>query len=224
MNLFHENKYTKWYYSLINNRISNPHSKEIYTERHHIIPKSLGGDNSKKNFVRLSAREHFLAHWLLSKMCISKNHNIKMNLAISRLMGESDKSGAHLWSKWQYEKASESKRTALSIARSMGKDPRKGKKHSAESKEKMRLAKLGKKRPELTVAVRGKREHSKETKDKICKSLRGRPVSDKTKETLSKSMKGKPQNKTKMICKNCGEENYTTQIKRYHNDNCKNTR
>ena len=36
-----------------------------YVERHHIIPKSMGGDNSKENMVALTAREHFLAHWLL---------------------------------------------------------------------------------------------------------------------------------------------------------------
>jgi len=73
--LFLENKYIKWYYSIIDNRIKMPHKKDLYTERYHIIPKSLGGNNEKHNLVRLSAREHFLVHWLLTKMCKSKNHN-----------------------------------------------------------------------------------------------------------------------------------------------------
>jgi hypothetical protein len=40
----------------------------IYVEQHHIIPRSLGGDDSKDNLVFLTAREHFLAHWLLYKI------------------------------------------------------------------------------------------------------------------------------------------------------------
>ena len=38
-----------------------------YYERHHIIPKSLGGDNSEDNLIRLTARQHFIAHVLLIK-------------------------------------------------------------------------------------------------------------------------------------------------------------
>lgn len=37
----------------------------IYYERHHIIPKCLGGENSADNLVLLTAREHFVAHKLL---------------------------------------------------------------------------------------------------------------------------------------------------------------
>ena len=39
-----------------------------YYERHHILPKSLGGGNEAENLVYLSGRAHFLAHWLLYKM------------------------------------------------------------------------------------------------------------------------------------------------------------
>jgi hypothetical protein len=38
-----------------------------YLENHHIIPKFLGGDNSKKNLVKLTPREHYLCHLLLTK-------------------------------------------------------------------------------------------------------------------------------------------------------------
>jgi len=40
-------------------------TKEIYYEKHHIVPKSEGGSNTKENLVLLTAREHFIAHWLL---------------------------------------------------------------------------------------------------------------------------------------------------------------
>lgn len=37
-------------------------------ENHHIIPSSLGGDNSLDNLVLLTPREHYLAHWMLCKI------------------------------------------------------------------------------------------------------------------------------------------------------------
>lgn len=40
---------------------------EGYHESHHIVPKCLGGNNSKSNLVLFTAREHFIAHWLLWK-------------------------------------------------------------------------------------------------------------------------------------------------------------
>lgn len=36
-----------------------------YTENHHIIPKALGGSDSKSNLVKLTLREHYIAHKLL---------------------------------------------------------------------------------------------------------------------------------------------------------------
>lgn len=41
---------------------------EGYTEKHHILPRSLGGTNKKENIVRFTVREHFLAHLCLWKM------------------------------------------------------------------------------------------------------------------------------------------------------------
>ena len=37
-------------------------------ETHHILPKSLGGPNTKDNLVKLTLREHFVAHLLLTRM------------------------------------------------------------------------------------------------------------------------------------------------------------
>lgn len=38
---------------------------EGYTETHHILPKSMGGTDDKSNLIVLSARLHYIAHWLL---------------------------------------------------------------------------------------------------------------------------------------------------------------
>ena len=40
---------------------------EEYHERHHIIPKCMGGTNKKDNLIDLFAREHFIAHKLLAQ-------------------------------------------------------------------------------------------------------------------------------------------------------------
>ena len=58
--------YQKVYYDLIYKR---KHTEaEGYTESHHILPTSLGGTNEPYNLVILTAREHYLAHWLLWKI------------------------------------------------------------------------------------------------------------------------------------------------------------
>lgn len=60
------NKYSKLYYTITSN--AKQRITEGYTERHHIIPQSLGGSDDKENLVDLTAREHFICHWLLIKM------------------------------------------------------------------------------------------------------------------------------------------------------------
>ena len=44
-----------------------------YHERHHIIPKCMGGTNDEENLIDLFAREHFQAHRLLSLENPDKN-------------------------------------------------------------------------------------------------------------------------------------------------------
>ena len=43
-----------------------------YYELHHIIPRSLGGIDCEENLVLLTAREHFIAHYLLWKFTKTK--------------------------------------------------------------------------------------------------------------------------------------------------------
>lgn len=42
--------------------------RNVYIEVHHIIPRSEGGTDAPDNLVELTAREHFLAHWLLYRI------------------------------------------------------------------------------------------------------------------------------------------------------------
>ncbi len=59
-------KYKKWYDSIIEN--ASNRINDGYVEVHHILPRSLGGTNDKSNLVKLTAREHFICHWLLVKV------------------------------------------------------------------------------------------------------------------------------------------------------------
>jgi 5-methylcytosine-specific restriction endonuclease McrA len=86
--LFIDNKYTNWYYEIIHNaqnRITTG-----YIEKHHIIPRSLGGSNELSNIVRLTAREHYICHYLLTKMTTSKD-KIKMFHALRFLNANNKK-------------------------------------------------------------------------------------------------------------------------------------
>ena len=60
--------YKKQYDKLIETRRSRKLNSRTYYEKHHIIPKSHGGDDSKQNIIKLTAREHYIAHWLLHRI------------------------------------------------------------------------------------------------------------------------------------------------------------
>lgn len=58
--------YTKIYNQIIE-RARN-RKLDGYIEKHHIVPKCIGGLDTKENLVELTAREHFLCHKLLCEI------------------------------------------------------------------------------------------------------------------------------------------------------------
>lgn len=82
-------KYSMNYENIYSALILNAQTRnEIvgYCEMHHIIPKCLGGSNDVKNLVRLTAREHYVAHLLLAKIHGGPLwHAVKMMGSIARL-------------------------------------------------------------------------------------------------------------------------------------------
>ena len=79
------NKYSKLYYKITSN--AKQRTTDDYTELHHIIPQSMGGSNDKENLVDLTAREHFICHWLLIKMTEGKDRS-KMLYALNGMKAE----------------------------------------------------------------------------------------------------------------------------------------
>jgi len=77
--------YHKLYCNLINSRKKKP-TKSDYYENHHINPRSLGGEDKEWNIVKMTPREHYLAHYLLTK-CFNEGTQeyIKMLHAFSMM-------------------------------------------------------------------------------------------------------------------------------------------
>ena len=84
--LFIANKYTRWYYDIVDRAKTRTSLADNYYEKHHIVPKSLGGNNSTDNLINLSAREHFICHWLLTKMVSNKKEKYQMWNAFSCML------------------------------------------------------------------------------------------------------------------------------------------
>ncbi len=192
------NKYTRWYYSIIQRAQTRTISG--YTERHHIIPKSLGGSNNKDNLVALTAREHFICHLLLTKMSSGKNKQ-KMCFAFWLLCNNSNKhQHRHRANSFTYSKIREDYSKSMS-SRLKG-IPKKyasflGKTHSEQTKQLQSKVKQGELNPNF-----GKK-HSISTKQKIGLTHKGIA-------------------KPKYTCTHCGKtigglNNYL----RWHSDSCK---
>lgn len=78
--MFNDSKYTKWY----KNICSKPYNGVV--EKHHIIPKCLGGTDEPSNLVNLSPKAHFICHWLLTKMFEDKKSREKMYYAFNYML------------------------------------------------------------------------------------------------------------------------------------------
>jgi len=76
-----DNKYTKWYFMITDKALNRTLNE--YTEKHHILPKSIHRNNE---VVKLTAREHFICHLLLPKMLIDDRHRMLMQIALHRLI------------------------------------------------------------------------------------------------------------------------------------------
>lgn len=131
-----------------------------YVEKHHIIPKSLGGSNKKDNIILLTARQHYVAHWLLWKA-----YKGSMTTAFNYMSGIS-----------RYGKRLNSRTAEKLKLEEIHKQ--KQRVFTAEHREKLRQAKLGKKLTE---------EH----KANVGRAQLGRKLSEETKRKISKTKKAK---------------------------------
>ena len=79
------NKYFKWYSGIVNKNRTTKFLPNSGKERHHVLPKSIGGLDDKNNLVVLSSREHFICHLLLVKMLIDIKSKKRMLFALNMM-------------------------------------------------------------------------------------------------------------------------------------------
>jgi hypothetical protein len=97
---------------------------ESYVEKHHIIPKCIGGLDIKENIVELTAREHFLCHMLLCEIYPNEN-KLKHALFLMAIGKQKIKEKTYVIGSRVYERLKEEYSTML-----------KGIKQSQETKNK----------------------------------------------------------------------------------------
>lgn len=182
---------------------------DTYIEKHHIIPRSLGGSNSKNNLVKLTAREHYIIHWLLYKIHRTAKLAHAWNSMCMRTMDMPQRYTSHsfrfarehfsqihkdIWSNDDYRNKMIKKRIAQatpeirkkisSSVQALWNDP--------EYRKMQTLNKTGKKQSaehieRKVVTLRGI-PRTDETRQKISKSKLGHIVSDETRAKIKNSM------------------------------------
>jgi len=132
--------YKRIYNQIIENRKSNPLDVDDYGEVHHIIPKSLGGRDTTENLIRLSAREHFICHLLLSEMYDEgSNEWYKMNHAFLMMKCSSENQSRYMNSRL-YELKRKDFSKVMSNSQSGKGNSQYGKPRKDETKRKIREA------------------------------------------------------------------------------------
>jgi hypothetical protein len=199
------NKYERWY-STITTRAKD-RTLNGYKERHHIIPHSLGGSDTLDNLVDLTAREHFICHWLLTKMYTGEARG-KMINAMYMMRGQST-----------HQKRYQSKITGR-IYESLREEYSQyisklntGRIQPPEEKARQLAAQIGRKRApfskewlaNIKEARQGEKngmygkQHSEETKLKQRLAKLGKKQSPETIAKRTSGKKGKPCNRPKGI-------------------------
>lgn len=177
------NKYSKTYFAIISN--AKQRITEGYTELHHIIPQSMGGSNDKENLVELTAREHFICHWLLIKMTEDEDRS-KMLYALNGMKAENryqqrynTKITARVYETYRIEHAE-------NHSKKMKGRPAKNKGIPMSDEQKQLLREKAK-----ANHANGK-VYSKESQEKRIAKVIGQKRTDETKRLMSLASKGKP--------------------------------
>jgi hypothetical protein len=240
--LFIDNKYTLWYFQIIHNAKKTLHPG--YTELHHIIPKSFfkrknksgwldGNPDTDENLVRLTAKEHFICHLLLTKMTQGIAYK-KTIYAAKRCRNGRPGTPQYVpsgrvyqiikeqWNKinpfndpeWQQKQQTLKKNKTFtekhkeSLRKSW--TPERKKIMSARNKgvSRNKTTNKGKKMPQLSGSNNGffGKVHSTENREKARLRLTG---------------KAPPWYKKTMLCEYCGKEMDLGNFTRYHGPKCK---
>lgn len=228
--MYLQNKYSRIYFLIIERAKLRTLSPEVYVERHHIIPKSLGGDNTKFNLVSLTAREHFICHLILPRMTTGV-HKQKMTFAAWALTMKKDITDKKI-SNRTYQKLKE-ERAKLLRGKPMSEKQRlnlikvnTGKPCSEEKKAKIREARKLQITTEETKIKMSKartgKKHSPKTIEKMQQSAKLKlPMSEETKTKIKQARAKQIIHTIQVTCPHCGKIGGNRIMPRYHFDNCR---
>ena len=242
------NKYTHWYNQIVDR--ARFRIIDTYTETHHIQPRSLGGTDDIHNLVELTAREHFICHWLLVKMTTGEDHYKMLNAL--RMM-RAEKLGQQRYQTAITSRVYESIKqeySRLQSERIRGENnPMWGKTHTEEARRAIREKNTGKKLTEEQIARqiaaqtgRKRATFSEEWRAKMSESKLGEKnnrygvaLSDETKQKIREKALGRKQSeetirkkadairgraKPKLLCPHCQQMIAVNTYPRWHGANC----
>lgn len=200
---FVRNKYYTWYASIIaralsENRIHHNRSGvNQYVEKHHIIPRSLGGKNTKDNLVLLTGKEHYVVHHLLTKFTIGTSRVKMLNAFVKMAFSRSPNQKRYTPNSFESARRAAALKNSISLKgkpkseewKAMMSKKARGRKMSDEFK--MRCVERNKEMWQRG-SFANKMPHSEETKQKIRDARANQIITEETKTKISEALKGKP--------------------------------
>ena len=194
-------------YDQLMNRAKNRHLKG-YKEKHHIVPRCMGGDDNEINLVTLTPEEHYVAHQLLVKMCRYQGTELYNRLVFAMNMmtvGRKKTNKKYGWARRKLSRAMSERFLGKSQTHEHIEKRREklvGQKRTPETCLLISQRKTGVKRnwsptEEQRQATRERMKefrHSEEAKKKITGRRKGTPMTDAQKEQISKTQKGRTRN------------------------------
>lgn len=165
-----------------------------YSEKHHVVPRCMGGTDDIENLVQLTPEEHFVAHQLLLKL---NPFHRGLAFAVNVMTGNSKLPRSNKLYGWLRKRLSQTQR---------------GKKLSASHIASLKRARQGR---VITLETREKTSASLKGNQN---GLGWRPTHKQRQKQVA-ALKGRP--KPKVTCPHCGITGGVSAMMRFHFDRCK---
>ena len=176
--------YIKHYERLIMRAQNRSILPGVYFEKHHIVPKCLGGLDDSTNIVNLLPEEHFVAHQLLVKI---NPGNPKLVFAVIIMTGKKENisrnNKMYAWLKKRVSKAKTGRKYSEESKKKMSESAKKKPPMSEETKRKMSITRTGRPRGPMPEEQKKKISETKQSNPKPAWN-KGVPCSEETKQKL----------------------------------------
>lgn len=211
-----------------------------YSERHHIVPRCMGGTDDPLNIVRLTAEEHYVAHQLLVKinpehiglkralfyMTITCSKNPRNNKVFGWVRRQSSIAMSMFMT--EYLKTNDHPRGMLGKTNSVEsnikrRNTMKGRPSHSKGKKnpKLSLAKKGKAAPKLVTRLFDRREMDIQNFMIWCNIQDNPYIQQERNKRRGDKQRGKIQIQNKVECPYCQKVGGESIMKRWHFENCK---